>query len=184
MNKKEQIIKTATTLFVKQGFENTPTAQISKDSGVATGTLFYHYKTKEELINEIYLNVKKKMSEALLKNYNENLEIREQVKNLWFNLIKWGFYNKDENQFLQRFYGSTYINNLTYEQASISFKKSEKLFLLAKNNNLTKDISFELNQQITFSLYQSFLIVFYKLKKLDKKLLNLSFEIYWDAIGK
>lgn len=51
MSKQDQIIKTAIKLFVKQGFENTPTSQISKESKVAIGSLFHPFKTKNDLIS-------------------------------------------------------------------------------------------------------------------------------------
>jgi AcrR family transcriptional regulator len=32
---------------------------IAQDAGVATGTLFHYFKTKEELIESLYLDIKK-----------------------------------------------------------------------------------------------------------------------------
>ena len=71
MNNKQKILETAITLFVKQGFENTPTIQITKESGVASGTLFYHYKTKEDLMNAAYKHIKNDMVEDMNRYYNE-----------------------------------------------------------------------------------------------------------------
>jgi AcrR family transcriptional regulator len=49
MSKKESIIRAATILFSKRGFENTRMSQISRMTGAAEGTIFYHFKNKEEL---------------------------------------------------------------------------------------------------------------------------------------
>ncbi len=184
MDKKEQIIKTGMKLFVKQGFENTPTSQISKEAKVGTGTLFHHFKTKDDLVNEIYTYVKKSMANASFKNVNEKMGIKDQIKLIWNNLMEWGFKNRNENQFLERFYGSTYINKLTIEQMQSEFKYAGKLFENAKKNNIIRDISPELLESITFAINRSFLAEFYKKKKFDKKLLKQSFEMYWNAIKK
>ena len=47
ISKRDQILLSALTLFNNQGFEKTPTSAISKHAGVATGTLFHHFKTKK-----------------------------------------------------------------------------------------------------------------------------------------
>lgn len=184
MNKKETIIKTAIKLFVEHGFENTPTSQISKEAKVATGTLFHHFKTKEELINEAYLYVKKDMREFLYNDFNPKLRIKEQTKYMWYKVIEWGFKRKVFNQFLLRFYGSTYINNLTMEQARSTFDKTKSFFKIAQKKNKIKNFPFLLFENLTVAMYQSFLTEFYERKKLDKKLLEFSFKVYWDAVSK
>lgn len=182
MDKKEQIIKTAIKLFVKQGFENTPTSQISKESKVATGTLFHHFKTKEELINEAYLFVKKDMSDFIYSKFNTKLDIKEQTQCLWFRILQWGFERKDYNQFLLRFYGSTYINKLTMEQARSTFEITNNLINKAMKEKVIKTMPSLLFESLTVNMYQSFLTEFYRLRRLDKKLLDFSFRVYWDAV--
>ncbi len=49
MNKKQLILDVATGLFSQKGFTETPISEISKITGAAEGTIFYHFKTKEGL---------------------------------------------------------------------------------------------------------------------------------------
>ncbi|MCK5033837.1 MAG: helix-turn-helix transcriptional regulator, partial [Calditrichia bacterium] len=51
--KREAILKATLNLLVERGFHDTPTSLIAKEAGVATGTLFHHFKNKEELINAL-----------------------------------------------------------------------------------------------------------------------------------
>ncbi len=182
--KKEQIIRTAMELFVKQGFENTPTSQISKESKVATGTLFHHFKTKEVLINEAYIYVKKSMSNTIFKNHDESADTKEQVRQIWTNMMKWSFENRNESQFLEKFYGSSYIDNLTIEQMQAYFETSTKVYNQAVKEKLIKDIPMDLFSNITFGLLHAFEKESYKSKKLDSKLLRKSFDMYWGALKK
>jgi len=46
---KRRILKAALDLFKKKGLEGTTTKEISKKSGIAEGTLFNYFKTKEDL---------------------------------------------------------------------------------------------------------------------------------------
>ena len=50
---REHILKIAKQEFVKKGFLNTATSEISERSGIAHGTLFLHFKNKDALIVEI-----------------------------------------------------------------------------------------------------------------------------------
>ncbi len=52
-NKKNKIIATSTKLFAVQGFDNTTTLQIAKESGVTEPLLYYHFKGKEEIFTDI-----------------------------------------------------------------------------------------------------------------------------------
>ncbi len=47
---KQEIIKTATTLFLEVGYSKTSPQMIAKKLGISTGNLTYHYPTKEHLL--------------------------------------------------------------------------------------------------------------------------------------
>src|SRR5436309_628831 len=46
---KERILAAALSLFRKKGLEGTTTRQISQKAGIAEGTLFNYFRTKEDL---------------------------------------------------------------------------------------------------------------------------------------
>lgn len=47
---KEKIFKTAVTLFLEQGYENTTVQEITEKAEVAKGTFFSHFPTKEAIL--------------------------------------------------------------------------------------------------------------------------------------
>lgn len=49
MSKKEAILQVATKLFSEKGFKETRMSELSKITGAAEGTIFYHFKNKEEI---------------------------------------------------------------------------------------------------------------------------------------
>ena len=52
--KRQAILDAAFRVFVERGVAASPTSAISKAAGVAEGTLFTYFKTKEELMHELY----------------------------------------------------------------------------------------------------------------------------------
>ena len=52
MNKtKRKIFETSMKLFAEKGYENTSIEEITATVGVAKGTLYYHFSSKEEIFN-------------------------------------------------------------------------------------------------------------------------------------
>ena len=92
--------------------------------------------------------------------------------------------NQDESQFLEKFYGSSYIDNLTVQEMEKDFEKGAQVFASAIKEGLIKDIPMDLFSNITFGLLHAFEKEFYKKKKLDTKLLEQSFKMYWGLLKK
>lgn len=51
--KQQRIVEASISLFAERGYANTSTSEIAKKSGVAEGTIFRHYGTKENLLLSI-----------------------------------------------------------------------------------------------------------------------------------
>lgn len=50
MKKKDAILKVATVLFANNGYADTSVSELSRLTGAAEGTIFYHFKSKEGLL--------------------------------------------------------------------------------------------------------------------------------------
>ncbi|MFO7727878.1 MAG: TetR/AcrR family transcriptional regulator [Desulfonatronovibrio sp.] len=81
-NKKNKIIATSTKLFAVQGFDNTTTLQIAKESGVTEPLLYYHFKGKEEIFTDIIKRIFDEYTE-LIKSLPEDTETEfEKISNM------------------------------------------------------------------------------------------------------
>lgn len=72
MSKKEAILQAATYLFSRKGFKDTRMVELSALTGAAEGTIFYHFKNKEELFLSILEKFKKDITdqfELYIKKY-------------------------------------------------------------------------------------------------------------------
>lgn len=49
----DDFVRNASALFAKRGFDRTSVREIAQALGVASGTLFYHFETKEDLLEAI-----------------------------------------------------------------------------------------------------------------------------------
>jgi len=53
MTKREAILNAATELFARKGYKSTATSEIAERADVAQGTVFHHFKSKENLLIDI-----------------------------------------------------------------------------------------------------------------------------------
>jgi AcrR family transcriptional regulator len=51
---RQRLIRAALELFTTKGYHDTTTAQIAKKAGVAEGTIYRHFLSKQQLLNELY----------------------------------------------------------------------------------------------------------------------------------
>ncbi|PAB58627.1 TetR/AcrR family transcriptional regulator [Anaeromicrobium sediminis] len=124
MDKKEMIMEAALRLFNEFGFHGTPTSKIAKEAGVSNGTLFNYFSTKEELINTLYLEHITGCRDCVFKELNKDLSVKETMKYLWANAIRWHLKRPEMFKFMEQFAHSPYINNIGKE-------KKEELFRFA-----------------------------------------------------
>ena len=65
--RRNEILDVAEELFVTKGYDNTSTNDILNRVGIARGTLYYHFKSKEAILN------------AMIERINESLVVRART---------------------------------------------------------------------------------------------------------
>jgi AcrR family transcriptional regulator len=183
--KKQQILNAALKLFVERGFHGTSTAEIAKTAGVATGTLFHHFKTKQELINSLYLYTKEQLLIAITIDYQESEQFKTNLKRLWLNFTHFGIENSDMFQFIIIFHSSPYITSLTKEQAETRFEEIVTFYRKGIENQEIKTVKGEMMVEFFWGTIFSTVNYFTKHPEgLNEKNMTLSFELFWDGISK
>lgn len=62
---KTTIVDTAIRLFRQQGYEETTMRQIAEEAGVALGSAYYYFESKEHLVQELYRRMHEEQFEAI-----------------------------------------------------------------------------------------------------------------------
>ncbi|WP_214073534.1 TetR/AcrR family transcriptional regulator [Mucilaginibacter sp. dw_454] len=124
LSKQEQIQATALRLFVADGFHGTPTAKIAAEAGVANGTLFYHYKTKDDLVVALYNKIQDEHAANLQTIINQNDFISIKFRNIFIHSVNWALGNRDKFYYIQQFKFSPHLSQVsaeTLEQHTIGY---------------------------------------------------------------
>ncbi|MDD5142316.1 TetR/AcrR family transcriptional regulator [Methanoregula sp.] len=126
-DKQEAILETALTLFTERGFAGTPTSLISKEAGVATGTLFFYFKTKEELIDTLYRRVKSEAAKEMSRGIDKEKSAKAKLRRLGRNAAGWGMKNPAKLKFMEQFAHSPFVSTSAHEEGMSHFLFLEDL---------------------------------------------------------
>ncbi|MCR8929360.1 TetR/AcrR family transcriptional regulator [Priestia megaterium] len=113
---KKRIQKAAISLFQQQGYQKTTVSQITHEAGVAKGTFFNYFKTKEEVLHYLGINFTNRISyklEQLLQTEESTAAI---VKQLFLLLAQ---SNEEANPHLIRSWFYIAITNSSFQQSEI-----------------------------------------------------------------
>ncbi len=100
MDKRELLLEAATKLFVERGLHATPTSAISKQAGVSAGILFHYFKTKDDLIDELYVSIKKEYTSSILIDIDRIKSDLGKLRLIWSNSWNWAIDNDLKFKFL------------------------------------------------------------------------------------
>lgn len=112
MDKHSLLIETSIRLFHEKGFHGTPTSLIAKEAGVANGTLFQYFPSKEKLIVEAYISIKEEMAKELNANMANEQRIIDQMRAVHTSSLIWALDHPLKFDFLQQFYSSPFHHKL------------------------------------------------------------------------
>ena len=183
-DKKTAIMDAALKLFTERGFHGTSTAQISKDAGVATGTLFNYFPTKEDLINSLYFEVKGRLSRSIRVGIDEEVSFQDKLRRLWSNIIKWGVNSPEEYLFVEQFCSSPYITKITREEVMKEYIFLNELVQEGIASGVLKDYTPELTMTIFFHGTKALvnLILDPNVSLDTEELIENGFRIIWNGL--
>lgn len=122
--KKKRIINSAIALFAENGFNDTSVLEIARRSGVAEGTVYEYYKSKQNLLISIPNEKLSELYDNISSNTLEN-EIQEIISKLF------RFYNDEKN------YTTILVLML---RTNKEFHRSEGILLIEKIFNVIRDL--------------------------------------------
>ena len=99
---KRQAILAAAAEHVAALGTGAPTAKIAQAAGVSEGTLFTYFDTKEELLNQLFLQIGEDLQQNLSSSFPKRGRPRERMQRLWDSLIQWGISNPVRHKALRQ----------------------------------------------------------------------------------
>lgn len=184
--KTKQIIRAAIKLFVKNGIHGTSIAQIAKKAGVATGSIYTYFDSKERLVNDIFQFLIQEEMSFFRVGYNENVPIKQRFDFLLRRAITYKLRKPEKFQFMSLYAYSPIIMKEIQSGANCPDDHPfVRLIKDAKAEGLVKDLP---KEDLFFYMYGGFSSLlrwklFEQQEIVEKDVRNM-IELTWDAIKK
>jgi len=109
--KRDAILASATTLVATLG-TGAATAKIARDAGLSEGTLFNYFANKDELLNQLYLE---------MTSYPSQASLRERSRHVWNNFIDWGAEHPMKRKAMRQLSVSERVTEQSRQQGNAAF---------------------------------------------------------------
>jgi len=183
-DKRENFLTAALKLFVSHGVQNTSTAAIAHEAGTASGTLFLYFPTKQDLINELVLQISKDQSEYMKTILDPSLPVRAMFLTIWRGCIHWFLEHQDAYEYVQKVRDTGIVDEDIVVESGKSFAYFYDAIQRGLNEGALKAYPVEV---IGAFLYQDIVAVMNLLRtqprsRKREEIIHAGFNIFWDGI--
>ena len=182
--KREQYLQAALELFVTHGVQNTSTAAIARRAGTAAGTLFLYFPTKQNLIDDLVMEVVRAQSKTIKKALTPTLSAKESFLAIWEGSIHWFLDHMDAYQYVQQVRDTGVISEATVQESNHYFDFYYTAIQKGFTESAIKPYPIELVGEM---LYRAIVAVMNLIKRQPdgsrhEEYIHSGFEIFWNGI--
>lgn len=154
-SKRDCILKSTLDLIKENGFHGTPISVIAQKAGVASGTIYHYFPSKDAIIMELNHIIKQQMVTAMFSEVTSKKEYKQQFFEGWTNLVKYFINNPSALIFTQQFNSSPYIKLVPPVDTKTSINKFYEFFQLGMDKGYLKQMEYKLIASVVFGCITS-----------------------------
>ena len=139
-NKLAAIYKATLKTVLREGFSGLKMGSVAKEAGIATGTMYVYFESKEDLINELYLELKRHSAAKFMEGYNPEAPFMVNFERIWKNYLKTQLDQPEAAAFMEQYYRSPFLRQAVKEETDKLLSPIFELLEKGKKERLVKDI--------------------------------------------
>ncbi len=138
---KQQAIADATFALVAQvGLSGLTMAGIARQAGIATGTLYVYYKSKEDLLNALYEQVKGALGRLITADVEPGMPFRARFQRNWLVMLRFRMAHYAETVFMEQYYNSPWFSEASRQFSARFTNDCLGFFDEARAQQIVKDV--------------------------------------------
>ncbi len=182
-DKRNAILLAAIRVFAERGL-GAPTSAISSAAGVAEGTLFIYFSTKDELLNSLYREIKMELADAMMAGFPRRKSVSVRLTHIWDCATDWGLANPERSLALTQLQISDRLTQESRVAGALPFAEIARIIQDAIEQRLLRDIPLEfIGATMEDSIQTAIRFMTAEPTEADKYR-TLGFEMFWRAIAR
>ncbi|MFK7922040.1 MAG: TetR/AcrR family transcriptional regulator [Bacteroidia bacterium] len=111
--KKEQAVEAAAIQLINQhGIEGLSMSKLAKLAGVSPATLYIYYTNKDDLLNQLFLKLRKQFATAVFDGFDPQMDFKQGFQLLWENHYRFAQEQSDAFWFLEQSANSVAVREM------------------------------------------------------------------------
>jgi AcrR family transcriptional regulator len=183
-NKRERILQAALELFTERGFHGTAMPLVAERAGVAAGTIYRYFESKEALVNALFQKWKADFDAAAFgPDFPTQEPLRPQFGRVWRRAMQWALANPIAATFVQLHFHAPYLDGASRAMVDRSFERGAAFFRLGNQQQITRPIPPEALMFILDGIFNAMVRANRSgMITVDESLMEATEEIAWAAI--
>jgi AcrR family transcriptional regulator len=184
-DKRNAILNAATHLFAERGLTAAPTSEISKQAGVAEGTLFTYFKTKDDLINALYREIKLELADAMMSDFPRKKNVGTKLRHVWDRYVNWGIANPKQRKVLAQLQVSEVLTKESRDAGGAPFVEFQIMIRDAIEQHVFRnDVPVELISKSLTALVEATIDLTVAKPSKAQNYRQSGFQMFWAGITK
>lgn len=184
-DKKQLILKSVLKLVNKVGFYHLNMKMVAEEAGVAAGTFYLYFKSKEDVINELYKLIVAEFNSTVLEVYDEEGDIKNVFLKMLDKAVKFYLHHKDYFSFIEQYTYAPFLFKENQEQNFMLLLPIYKMMRAGKKQNQVKNLPDAILLSIIHGSMNT-MIKMHFAKKIDLTKVSLQHKFYnacWECIA-
>jgi AcrR family transcriptional regulator len=185
-DKRRDIMQAALELIAERGFHRAPMAEIAEKAGVAAGTIYRYFESKDVLITELHRELEDKIMAVLQEGYPSGRPLRERFLYLIRELLRYFITNPLHFRYMEQYFNSPYGISL-HRDRLLGKSGNQDILMDIFDKGIEQQVLKEFPKAVLFSLAFGPMIFLMRdhilgFIVLDDPLIKQITEACWDAI--
>jgi len=142
--KQDALFKATVNLVNEIGFAASSVSKIAKEAGISPATVYIYYENKEDLLVSTYMDIKKDYTQAMLKDFDDSLPVRDIIRKVWFSLFEYIAQNPADFRFTEQFANSPYTDLIDMEEINQMLMPIIQVIRRGIEQKIIKDVKFDI----------------------------------------
>jgi len=181
--KRRALVESTICLVNNNGFHATPISKIAKMANVSPATIYLYFENKQDLINKVYLEVKKAFFDYAFQSYKNTMSVSEGFEFVWKRIADFKLKEIDKALFLSQCDNTPMIDEASRQEGIKHMQPLLDLWQRGKDEGLIKPMSNYLLYAYTVTPL-SFLITMQQRNafKIEKSHIEEAYQASWNSI--
>ena len=141
IDKRNALVKATIELVNNSGFHATPMSKIAKMAKVSPATIYLYFENKQDLVNQVYIQVKTAFTDYAFKDYNESLSVEKGFEIIWKAIADFKLNEVEEALFLSQCDSTPMIDETSRQEGLKHLQPLLDLWDRGQKENIIKSIS-------------------------------------------